>query len=137
MFRKEKASGFATALIIAAAAGLLVTVLAGAITAYLIHSEMMEIQTVGYAAMGCLLLGSIVSAWIGTMKNQNNRLLTCMSAGAAYFVGLGSTSVILFDGVKRGVVPSLAVILAGSILVLLLGRGNGSKRKYKVPKLPK
>ena len=135
MLRKEGTGKIPAALAFAVVAGLAVTVIGAVISASLIHAQTISEGAAGIAAMITILFGAMISSVVAAGKVPGMRFIMCLAGGAAYFLALVCCAAIVFDGVKAGSIPSLAVAAAGSMVVYLLGMRGGRKPKYKVPKL--
>lgn len=135
MSRKEGAAKIPAALALGLTVGMVITVIGAVITASLIQAQTVGDDAAGIAAMVTILFGAAGASLAAAGKVPQMRFAMCLAGGGIYLLGLLCSAAILFDGVKTGVVPSVAVILAGSLAVCLLGMKGSRRPKYKVPKL--
>lgn len=123
------------ALLLALTVGLAVTLAAAVITASLISAETVTPEAVNVGSMAGLLLGSAAAALTAARKVGKLRLPMCMAGAAVYFLGLLCCAALLFDGVKDGVGAAALVVLAGGLVVSLLGLKGEKRPKHKLPKI--
>ena len=112
-------------------AAMILTTFLSISAAWLIHKGIAEQNTVGYFAMGILLISSLCGAAVAKEKVKNKRMLVTGLTGLCYFVCLLSATAVFFGGQYTGMGVTGLLILAGSGTAALAGK-NGSRRRKKV-----
>ncbi len=133
MTQKEGVSGFAKLFVYAVAAGWIVLLTGGIVIAFLIHAQKLSTAWLDYGSMILVLLSGSVTALVAGAKQYEKRIVMCLSGTGLYFLSLVSVAIVLFDGLKKGVVPTLLLMLGGSVIAWLMGTKRGRKRKYRLP----
>lgn len=129
-----RASSIPSGLAMGAVISVLATFLICMIGAWLISSEILPQQKIGYCSVTALLASAILGALTSWRKIKRKRLMVCMLSGGVYFLLLVMTTVVFFGGDFRGMGVTFAVILMGSMAALLLtgeGRMGRTGRRYK------
>ena len=122
-----KALGYGTAFSIA------VTLIGAALGAWLISSERVAEQNMGYITALILLLSSSIGAAISVKITMRKRIIVCLCTGGAYLLSLFAITSWFFGGTFDGVGESALVILAGVLSVALVGlRKDKSTRIKKI-----
>ena len=133
----RKAAGTASSVPGGLAAGAVVsmgiTLLASALTAWLILGGRMPVEAVGYCAMIILLLSSAAGAAVAIGRIRRCRFQICMAAGIVYYVCLLSITALFFGGIYDGMGVTALMVLCGSGVVILAGsRDSGRRRSRRV-----
>lgn len=140
MITSKKVTGTAVPMPMGIALGVTVSLIFTAVSAALLtwlalQGKISE-SSVGYYAMGILMLASIFGPMLSAAKIKRRRMVVCCITGAAYYAVLLLCTAVLFGGQYQGVGVSTAMIFGGSIGTGLLGirksggKGNGYK-KYR------
>lgn len=98
------------------------------IVAWMVGAEMMGAEGVGYAAMVILLVSSLLGPWLAATLIKHQRLMICMVTGCVFLVVLVGVNVLFFGGQFQGLLPSVLLILGGSVASALIGTGRGVNR---------
>lgn len=123
-------AGIAMAVLIS----MLITLLGTAISAYLVHSESIRQESIGYASMMVLLVSGAVGALTAINRIKRMRLQMCLLSGACYFLVLLSVTALFFGGQYEGIGTTALTILIGcgsiaALSVLLEKKGSAYRRK--------
>lgn len=139
MVVNQKPTGRATSipggLLFGAAISLGITLLAAAVLAKLVASEILEEKNIGYGVMLMLLIGAYTGALGAYGKVKRQRLKVCLLSGVVYFGILLSITALFFGGQYEAVGVTAILVLGGSMTAGLLGlRQNrgGKKRKIRI-----
>lgn len=99
--------------------------------AWLVHTERMEMESVGYGIMVLLLTASFLGAMLSYGKIKRRRMLVCASSGAVYMGILLLIPALFFGGQYGAVWATALLVMAGSVTAGLLGlrQGRGLGRK--------
>ena len=118
------------------AVGAAVIVLGAMVEAYMIHTDMMSLNGVGYASAVTMLVASFLAALIGGRGTTGKaRLITVLAAGIGLCIVLFVCNIALFGADLSGAGITMLLILGCSLSVfLLLSKGHG-KKFVKIPKL--
>ena len=130
----------AAALGLSALSGVIATIILAAILAFLMNSEKISENAIGYAGMGILMAASFIGSATAEMKYNGNRLLIAASSGGIYFLILIGVTALFFEGNYHGVLVNALMILCGSSIAVILkkpsqraGKGRSvQKRSSKV-----
>lgn len=128
-------SSVVSALVVGAAASVAVTLIGTAICAALISAETINAGSLGYCAIGILLLSSFIGAAAAAGKRKEKRLYTSLIAGAIYMIVLLCVTALFFGGRYEGVAVTALVIFSGSILNTLLGQSRKNTPKSRRSKI--
>lgn len=108
---------------------IVITLAGSALTAYLIHSESVSEEGMGYGIIVTLLLSAISGAWISAGRIQRLRMQICMLSGLCYYLTLLAMTALFFGGQYNGLGITALVVLGGCGTVAILGVGGGKHRK--------
>lgn len=135
MVRNQKPTGLAATvpggLAFGAAVSLGVTLLASAFLAWLVDTEKLPWEKIGYGIMILVLTAAFLGAWTAFQRIKRQRLMVCLLSGLLYFGILLSITALFFGGQYEGVGVTGALVLSGSGTAGLLGlrQGRGGKPK--------
>lgn len=125
-------------LALGAAVSLGITLLVSAFLAWLVDSEKLPWENIGYGIMFLLLLSSFLGAMAAYVKVKRQRLMICMMSGVLYFGILLSITALFFGGQFEAVGITAALVLGGSAAAGLLGlhgeqggRGGRKRRRHR------
>ena len=139
MVTQQKATGRATSIPAGLAAGAGVSVLMTGIICilggWMIGSEIISQEHIGYCAITALLISAIMGSIVAWKKARRKRLIISLACGIIYYLILAGFTIVFFDGSFRGLGVTLITILAGSVISVLLTNGSGKsitgKRRKK------
>ena len=127
----QKVTGTASTIPVGLALGVLtslgITILASAVTAWLILRGTLAENSVGYCAMVILLLASMAGAAVAIGRIKRRRLQMGLAAGAIYYGCLLAVAALCFGGIYDGMGVTALMVLCGSMLVILLGPGDQNR----------
>lgn len=127
-----RASSMPKGLLAAGVSSLGITLLGAAVLAILVDKEFLEENKIGYGVMMILLIASYVGAIIAWRKIKHQRLVVCLSAGGIYFAILLSITALFFGGQYSAVGETALLVLCGSVLAVLTGLKNGSRKQHRI-----
>lgn len=108
------------------------TLILSAILAKLISIEKVEWERAGYWIMVILLTASAVGTKATCVMIKRRKAMSCLIAGALYWLGLLIIAALFYGGQYTGIGVSGMIILCGCAVVCLLelraGRGSGATR---------
>lgn len=115
---------------------LLTTILGTGVFAYMLSTETVSADAVGYCAMGILLASSMLGSMTAAGKIKHRKIYVCGLTGLIYYLTLLAITALFFGGQYQGIGVTALVILAGSGTAALLGtkgknRRHSSKRKIR------
>lgn len=139
MVTKRKVTGTAMSVPAGIAVGVGVSagmaVLGAALIAWLVDGTYINEAGVGYGAMITLLISSATGAWIAIQLVKHQKLPVALSCGVAFFALLVGITAFFFGGQYQGVVPTVLIVIGGSLLPALLssiGQGNRTRKYRKI-----
>lgn len=112
---------------------MVLTILLAIITAKLVDAGTVGEGSIGYMALGILLLSSGSGAAVAAAKIKRRRLLVCMGAGAVYYGLLLALTALFFGGQYTGMGVTALVVAGGAATVCFAGMGQGrggEKRRF-------
>ena len=131
MVMNKKVTGKASLMPIGLSAGVLVgvsvTLLGAAVAAYMVLTEVIAENAIGYACGVILFMASALAAMIAAAMIKRRWMLVCLVAGGIYYLVLLSITALFFGGQYQGMGVTLLLILAGSGAVGLLGLRSGKR----------
>lgn len=135
MVSNKKATGRAMStpagLAIGLAASISVTLLCAAMVTYLVLSENMSENTIGYWVMAILIVSSALGSLIASTMIKRRWMVMCLGAGGMYFLSLLAITALFFGGQYQGIGVTALMILSGSGAVGLLGLRQGKSSSFK------
>ena len=133
MITQQKATGRATSVPSGLAAGaivsMIVTVLICALGAWLIESEIMPQQQIGYCSIAALLLSAILGGMTAAGRVKRKNLMVSLMNGGIYYGLLVALTILFFDGKFQGMGVTLIVVMIGSLAASLLANRKPKQRK--------
>ena len=129
-----KAMPMAAGLALGAGTSMLISLSVAALWAYLIVSEKMSPDTVGYCAMITLALASAGGSWVAAATIKHRWLPVCLGVGGIYYGLLAGIMILFFGGQFQGMFVTALMVLAGSGCVALLGLRSKNKHHKKIQK---
>lgn len=131
-----KSKPMAVGLAVGCVFALILTLLGAALSANLVLSGKLQVQSIGYAAVVILLLASSMGSWISAIMIKRRWLVVCLGTGGSYYLMLLAITALFFGGQYQGMGVTAMLVLGGCGAVGLLGlkgeRGAGKKtKKYR------
>lgn len=127
-----KASSMPVGLALGGGLSMVVTVVLSLVTAKLLDNGTLPEESVGYAALGILLLSSGLGAWLAAVKIKRQRLIVCLASGCVYYGLLLGVTALFFGGQYTGMGVTALAVAGGSLAVCLMGMGKGRTRKRRI-----
>lgn len=121
------ASGIPAGLALGTLAGLGITLLGAALTAWLILRGRIPEDWAGYCAMVILLASSAAGAAVAIGRTKRLRAQMGLATGALYYGCLLAMTALFFGGRYQGMGVTALMVLCGSMLVILLGPGGQNR----------
>lgn len=100
-----------------------------ALLAFLVTTDRIQENSVGYGIMTVMLLSAFCGAAAACKLIQHRFVMVAALTGVGYFILLLSMTALLFGGQYVGVFPTSTLIIAGSLTAILL-QGRGGKKKH-------
>lgn len=128
------ASTIPAGIALAAMVSLGITGILSALTAWVILSGVFPEESVGYCAMGILLLSAAAGAAVAVGRIKRRRFQMALLSGGVYFACLLAITALFFGGIYDGIGVTGLMILCGCGLVILLvpsGRNRAGCRRRK------
>ena len=135
--RMGRASWIGSAWLSGAGAGILWTLLGATLAAWLVDSERMPMESVGYLSMGVWLTGGWITARMAVKKIKENPAVHSMAATLVYFLCLLLVNALFYGGKFHAVGITAGLIALGwglSFVKIKKGRGGSGRNRYKIPK---
>lgn len=127
-----KASSMPGGLALSGAVSMGITLLLAIVTAKLVDMGTLPEGGIGYAALGILMLSSAVGALTAVARIKRQRLAVCLGSGLIYYILLLSLTALFFGGQYTGMGVTALAVAGGCGSVILLGMGEGRRRKRPV-----
>jgi len=125
-------------LALGAAVSLGITLLASAFLAWLVDSEKMPWENIGYGIMVLLLSASFLGAMAAYHRVKRQRLMVCLLSGVLYLGILLSLTALFFGGQFDAIGITAALVMGASTAAGLLGlhpeqggRGGRKRRRHR------
>lgn len=138
MTTQHKVTGRASSVPAGLAAGAMVSILVTAvicvISGWMIGSEMIEQNKIGYCSITALIASAILGSMVASKKVQRKRFLISMASGGIYYAILAAVTIIFFDGSFQGMGVTFLTIMIGVLASALFsnrGRSAGFSRRRK------
>ena len=140
MVTQQKTTGRASSLPAGLAAGAAVsmgtTIVICCLGAWLISSEILEQELIGYCSVVALLLAAPLGGLTAMNRIKRKRLTVSLINGVVYFGILIAVTISFFDGNFQGMGVTLVVIMIGSLIAAMpVNRGNKHKTGTKFRKI--
>ena len=124
MTTRHKVTGRASSVPAGLAAGALVSILMTAIICiiggWMIGSEMIEQNKIGYFSITALISSSILGSVVASKKVQRKQFLITLASGGIYFAILTAVTIIFFRGSFRGMGVTFLTVMIGTLASALL-----------------
>ena len=139
MVANRKVTGTALSLPAGIGFGLLLslgmTLLGCALIAWLMLTQKLQEEAIGYASIAVLALASAAGAFLSAGLVKRMRAQVCLMTGAGYYLVLLGCNALIFGGQYAGLGVTAVVIFLGCGCAALFGivRQKGSKGKFRKP----
>lgn len=135
MGTKRNASGKSMRLSSGLAIGLLygiaVTLLLALVISFLIGSERMAWDKIGYGIMVLLYLSALVTAKVACGKVRYKKLVVCIASALIYQLFLLGMTMLFFGGHYDAVIPTMLLIIAGTGTAFFLTSVKQERSRYR------
>lgn len=125
MVRNHKVTGTSSSIPLGIAFGVLaalaMSLIGAGVTAFVIHGEIVNQDSIGIAALIILVLSAAVGAVLAMWRIKRLRMQMCLLTGLCYYLALLSITALFFGGQYQGMGVAALAVLAGSGLVAFLG----------------
>lgn len=132
---KQKATGRAATIPGGLAAGacvnMIVTGSGAALLAYLLHTEKIQWEGIGYGIMFMLLAASFLGTLMANFKIKRRRFMVSALSAGVYLAILLSVTALFFGGQYEAVGVTALLITGGSMTAWLLGAREKKGIKHK------
>ena len=135
MVTHQKATGRATSvpsgLVAGAIVSMVVTVIICGLGAWMIASELMPQEQIGYCSIAALLLSTILGSITAMERVKRKKLMVGLMNGGIYYILLVVVTILFFDGKFQGMGVTLTVVLIGSLAAVLVENRKPKQRSGK------
>jgi len=142
MNKRKAVTGAASSIPIGIGVGtaicILITLIGAAISAYLVYSESIQQESIGFASMTVLVLSSGLGALVSMHKIKRMRIQMCLLTGVCYYLALLAMTALFFGGQYSALGVTALAVLAGSGGAALLSmltekskNNHGRKMAYR------
>lgn len=108
---------------------MLLTIAGVVILAYMVVSETVRFENIGYWIMLILMSVSFAGAWGAKTAIKRRKLLICLLSGLIYTLMLLTLTLLFFGAEFHGAAVSSGLIFAGSMVAGLLGTQKRKQNK--------
>ena len=118
-----------------AGCALLWTLAGSALLAWLIHTQKLAEERVGYGSMVILLSASVMGSLVSYGKTKRQRLVTCLSSAGIYLMMLLGMTAFFWGGQYTGIGVTALLVIAGSgasVLVSMERERRGVRKTRKI-----
>ena len=123
-----RASSVPAGLAVGAVVSVLVTTAICMIGGWMIGSEMIAQDKIGYCSITALLASAIVGSIVAAKKIQRKRLLIALASGGIYYAVLVAATIVFFDGEFQGMGVTFITVLIGTLVPVLLSNRRLNRR---------
>ena len=123
-----RASSIPAGLLTGALVSILMTVMICIIGGWMIGSEMIEQNKIGYCSITALLASAILGSMVASKKVQRKRFLITLASGGIYYALLVAVTIIFFDGSFQGMGVTLITVLIGVVVSVLISNWGQNTR---------
>jgi putative membrane protein (TIGR04086 family) len=117
-------------------AGYLLTLILSGLLAWLMHSERIALENIGYGSMIVILLSAALGAFVAQQLVKHRKIVVCLASGAVYYVLLMATTALFFGGQYQGMGVTFGMVLAGtgSIGLIVTNKKKTITKGYRIPR---
>ena len=105
------------------------------LSAFLMHKEILEIETAGYLTMATLILSGLSGGIVAVLKAQSKILIVSCIIGIGIFLVLLCAGALLFDGTIAGYGQTFLLLIGMNVSAVLVGtnrKGNRKTKRYRI-----
>lgn len=140
MVKNRKATGRALSmpggLAMGVGLGVVWTLIAAVVLAKLIDREVIKETAMGYGTVIILITASFIGAYTARKRIKRQKAMVCGLAGSLYYLILLSITALFFGGQYTGMGVTGLLVLAGCTAAMIIGKGEGGRRKRNPRKIP-
>ena len=129
-----KASSVPAGVAIGVCLSLAVMLVGAAVLAWLVASESVGEEMIGYGAMLILFTASVSGSWLSSMKIKRLRVQVSLITGGIYYLVLLAITALFFGGRYQGMGVTGILVMLGSGTASILGLKGKNGRKVKTRK---
>ena len=132
--KQNRAGSIPASLASAAVVGVAATAAGAGLMSWLIIREVLSELSIGYSAMGILLIASFLSAWVALSRAQKKAMVVSALSGLIYYGILLLVNMLCYKGGMEGTLVTGLLVLGGTgaALLLFLKRSEeGGRRRRK------
>ncbi len=129
-----KAAGMPMGILIGVMVSVMTTLICSAVLAWLISTEKMQADAIGYGVAVALLVASFIGALAAVARIKRLRTQVSLITGGVYYLVLLSVTALFFGGRYQGMGVAAIFVILGSGLTALLGIREKKSRKNKMRK---
>lgn len=133
MVKNEEKTMVIGKVVVGMIAGWMITIIGAAIATTLIQKETIKQSDVSMITAMIVLMGSWSSSLICANRYPEKRLLMNLCGGSMYYLSLMCVAIVMFDGLKGGILATFMVSVAGALTAFLLSAHSKHKQKYRIP----
>ena len=126
-----RASSIPAGLAMGAAVSILTTAVICLIGGWMIGSEMISQEQIGYCSLTALLASAVMGSTAAWKRIKRKRLMVCLTSGGIYFLILAGITIVFFDGRFEGLGVTFLTILVGVVIPVLLTNRDAKGRTGK------
>ncbi len=131
-FKTEKPRSSCKTLAYGAGICLLTTLLSAAVYSWMLSKQYLQETSFGHTIMAILMLSSTIGCYLGSKTQAKAKWQVCLGISMIYYLILLSITAFFFSGQYQGFLVTGAVILCGSALAFLAGKGRSTGSKLKI-----
>lgn len=129
-----KASSVPAGVTIGVCMSLAVMLVGAAVLAWLVASESVGEEMIGYGVMIILFAASVSGSWLSSMKIKRLRVQVSLITGGIYYLILLAITALFFGGRYHGMGVTGILVMLGSGTASILGLKGKNGRKVKTRK---
>lgn len=127
--QKGRATSIPAGALIGAMYALIWTLLTSGVLGWLIYTEKMAEENIGYGSMVILLTASVLGALVSYGKVKRQRAVACLSAGGIYLLILLAITALFFGGQYTGVGVTSVLVIGGSGVAIFVSMERGNRKR--------
>ena len=124
-----KAMGIPAGLGIATLISILFTLVGSAAVSYMVSSEKLSVESIGFASMVILAVAAAIGALYASSAIKRMRLQVCLMAGGCFYLSLLAITALFFGGNYQGMLVTAIIILVSCAIIAVLPTSKGRKWK--------
>ena len=133
--KNGRATSTAQGLMTGLAVNMVVTLIAAAILAKMIETEILAWQNVGYAIIPTLVFASFTGAYTACQRIKRQNLGISFLSGLLYWIALIAATALFYGGKYEAVVVTASLILAGCFIAFFCITPKTTRRRSRKNKV--